>query len=67
MTQYVIEVNDPEVDDRADQIIGRMIDEGKLQLVTPHRNLNVTVVARVMPTDKAYQEIGLRVVKTMEV
>lgn len=51
MSKYLIEVNDDAVDDRAGELIQRMVDEGGIQLVSPSLDLDVKILGTVTAED----------------
>lgn len=46
MSKYLIEINDDDVDDRADELVRRMVDEGSVTMFSPGVDVQVTVVGR---------------------
>lgn len=46
MSKYLIETNDTDLDDRSDELIQRMIDEGTITLSSASVDVGVTVTGK---------------------
>lgn len=63
--KYVIEVNDDDVDDRADELVKRMIDEGGIHLASLTLDLDVRIAGKATKVDVPHMPVELCVVEPL--